>query len=449
MQAFGENPSQALTTAVFGLGYVGTVTAGCLASVGHRIVGVDINPLKVEAINRGQSPIMEPGLSELIWEGVEKGRLRATASAAEAVRVSDISLVCVGTPGDENGGIDLRHVCQVAGEIGHALCSKPDFHVVVLRSTMLPGSARGVILPILEKTSDKEAGKDFGLCVNPEFLREGSSLYDFDQPSFTLIGEMDALSGDTLACLYHRIKAPLVRTDFETAEAVKYVSNTWHALKISFANEIGNICKQLGTDSHLVMDIFAKDTKLNISTAYLKPGFAFGGSCLPKDLKALLHCIRSNHMESPVLEAVLRSNELQVRRGVEMILSTGKKRVGVLGLSFKENTDDLRESPLVQVIETIIGKGYDVRVYDRDVCLSRLVGANRRYMERTVPHIASLLCDDARAVLDHAEVVVVGKRFLELSEILAGLNGHQSVVDLVRIGEDLSSNTGHYQGICW
>jgi len=438
-----------MRVAVFGLGYVGTVTAACLARDGHQVIGVDVNPLKVSMIREGQSPIVEPGLPELVRHVVAAGRLQATERHDEAVLASDLSLICVGTPSDENGGLDLRYVRQVARQIGATLRQKDGYHVVVVRSTMLPTSTEQEVLPLLEAESGKRTGKDFGLCVNPEFLREGSSIHDFDHPPFTLIGELDKHSGDALAALYSGIDAPVIRTDLRTAEMVKYVSNAWHALKITFANEIGNFCKRVGVDSHQVMNIFALDTKLNISTAYLKPGFAFGGSCLPKDLRALLHRAQSEHLELPVLEAILRSNELQARIGVEMILRTGKKRVGVLGFSFKENTDDLRESPMVRVIETLIGKGYDVRVYDADVSLSRVIGANRRYIEQTIPHIASLMCDDVREVLDHAEVLVVGKRSPEFRQLLTSLDGHQTVVDLVRIFDDPSHLNGEYHGICW
>jgi len=438
-----------LRVAVFGLGYVGTVTAACLARDGHQVIGVDVNPLKVSMLREGQSPVVEPGLPELVRDVVAAGRLQATESHDEAVLASDLSLICVGTPSSENGGLDLRYVRQVARQIGVTLRRRDGYHVVVVRSTMLPTSAEREVLPLLEAESGKRAGKDFGLCVNPEFLREGSSIHDFDHPPFTLIGELDSRSGDSLAALYSGIDAPLIRTDLRTAEMVKYVSNAWHALKITFANEIGNFCKRMEVDSHRVMEIFALDTKLNISAAYLKPGFAFGGSCLPKDLRALLNRAQSEHLELPVLEAILRSNELQARLGVEMILRTGKKRVGVLGLSFKENTDDLRESPMVRVIETLIGKGYNVRVYDADVSVSRVIGANRRYIEQTIPHIASLMCNDVREILDHAEVLVVGKRSPEFRQLLNTLDGHQTVVDLVRIFDDPSYLNAEYHGICW
>ncbi len=435
--------------AIFGLGYVGTVTAACLARNGHQVVGVEVDPLKLARLREGQSPITEPGLLELVREVVATGHLRVTADPDEAVLASELTLVCVGTPSDPNGEVDLRYLRQVAQEIGSALRQKRDYHAVVVRSTMLPGTTEKEILPLLESQSRKQAGKDFGLCVNPAFLREGSSIKDFDQPPFTLIGELDGRSGDLLHSLYRQIDAPITRTDLRTAEMVKHVSNVWHALKVSFANEIGNFCKRLTIDSHRVMEIFAQDTKLNISPAYLKPGFAFGGSCLPKDVRAFLHRARSEHLAVPLLEAILPSNNSQVAVGVEMVLRSGKKRVGILGLSFKDNTDDLQESPLVWVTETLIGKGFDIRVYDADVSLSQLIGANRRYIEQTIPHIASLMCNDLEEVVRHGEVLVVGKRYPQFAQLVASLDQGKIIVDLVRILHDPTGLRCQYHGICW
>lgn len=434
---------------VFGMGYVGTVTAACLARDGHCVTGVDVHPLKLSMFREGKSPNIEPVLPELVAEVVAAGRLHVTSDHQEAVFASDVSLICVGTPSADDGGLDLRYVREVARQIGSALRLKDGYHTVIIRSTMLPGSAESELLPVLEAASGKQAGRDFGLCVNPEFMREGSSVEDYDHPPLTLIGALDERSGDAAAALYVGLDAPLVRTDLRTAEMAKYVSNSWHALKITFANEIGNFCKRAGIDGRRVMEIFAQDKKLNISATYLKPGFAFGGSCLPKDLRALLHRARSEHLEMPVLEAVPRSNELQARTGVEMIMRTGKKRVGVLGFSFKENSDDLRESPMMGVIETLIGKGYEVQVYDRDVSLDLLMGATRRYVERTVPHIARLMSDDLRQVVERSEVLVVGKRSPEFSQVLGSLADHKLVVDLVRVFDDPSHLDGAYQGICW
>ncbi len=434
---------------VFGLGYVGTITAASLAQKGWQVVGVDVNPAKVGAVSRGFSPVVEPGLSDLVHQMVRAGRLRATTDHREAVAVSNISLVCVGTPSAPDGGLDLTHVRQVIRQIGKALRSKGPGHVVVVRSTMLPGCAEAEVLPLLERESAMRAGADVGFCVNPEFLREGSSLRDFEDPPFTLIGELDARSGERVAALYGGLQAPVIRTDLRTAEMLKYASNAWHALKISFANEIGNFCQRLGVDSHRLMEIFCRDTKLNISSAYLRPGFAFGGSCLPKDLRALLHRAQSEHLELPVLEAIPRSNELQARLGIEMVLRSGKRRVGVLGFSFKEDTDDLRESPMVLVIETLIGKGYDVMVYDADVALGRVTGANKRYIEQAIPHIASIMYDDPAVILDRAEVVVIGKRCPKFRQMVSELNGRRVVVDLVRLFDKPPGEGIEYKGICW
>ncbi len=439
-----------LKIAVFGLGYVGIVTAVCLAYKGHEIVGVDVNPLKLSMIRDGRSPIIEPHLAEMLQEVVAAGRFRVTESPDEAVLETQLSFVCVGTPSDDYGGLDLRYVRQVAREIGRTLRRQPDYHLVVFRSTMLPGTITGELIPLLEEESGKLASHDFGVCGNPEFLREGSSIHDFDNPPFTVIGEIDARSGELLDSLYRDfLDTPIIRTDLQTGEMVKYACNVWHAMKITFANEIGNFCKQHSIDSHKVMEIFCLDTKLNISTAYLKPGFAFGGSCLPKDLRALLHRAQSMHLALPVLEAARSSNQNQVNRGVEMILRTNKRRLGILGLSFKEHTDDLRESPLVSLVEKLIGKGFDLLIYDVDVSLSWLIGANRRYIEKTIPHIASLIRDSLEEVIDHAEVLVVGKRYPQLEELLSSLDKHKTVIDLVRIFKEPPHLKCEYHGICW
>lgn len=438
-----------LNVAVFGLGYVGSVTAACLASVGHCVTGVDVNAQKVSTLNSGQCPVVEPGLPERLKQAVGSGNLRATTDYAEAMRNADISLVCVGTPGDRNGGLDYTYLRHVIAQIGAALRGSDRYHVVVVRSTMLPGSAESIILPLLVQESGKHAGEHFGFCVNPEFLREGTGLADFEKPPFTLIGEHDERSGDVAAALYPTIDAQLLRTNVRTAEMVKYVSNTWHALKISFANEIGNLCKAMSIDSHEIMDIFTRDTKLNVSAAYLKPGFAFGGSCLPKDLRALLHTARSEHLRLPVLDAILPSNELQWRKGVDMVLATGKRRVGVLGFSFKENTDDLRESPMLTLIEALIGKGLDVQVCDPDVALSQVIGANRRYLEESIPHIASILNNDLDDVIERSEVVVIGKKSRHFREAVASAPGHRHVIDLVRLFDGPPNSAVAYDGICW
>lgn len=436
--------------AIFGLGYVGCVSAACLASEGHQVIGVDVNPLKVEMISAGQSPIIEAQVDDLIRQAVASGALRSTDSVAEAIANADLSFICVGTPSNENGSLNLRYVRNVAREIGQALAGRDDYHVVAVRSTVLPGTVTSEVIPLLEEASGRWVGDDFGVCSNPEFLREGSAVADFHHPPFTLVGEWDERSGDRVAAIYEGIDAPIVRTDLSTAEMVKYVSNAFHALKISFANEIGNFCKKVGVDSHEVMRVFSMDTKLNISSAYLKPGFAFGGSCLPKDLRALLHRARQEDLNLPVLQAIPRSNELQARLGVEMVLRTGKKRVGILGLSFKAGTDDLRESPLVYLTETLLGKGYDLKIYDENVSLARLTGANKQYIEKVIPHISSLLCSSLDEVLSTSDVLVVGNRLpTAAASLLDEVSGNHIVIDLARVRESLEGMDENYQGICW
>ena len=432
---------------IFGIGYVGCVSAACLARAGHEVMGVDVNPTKVEIINSGASPIVEPGINELIADVVKAGKLSATSDTARAVNSTDISLICVGTPSKPNGSLDLGHVQRVCEQIGAVLATKSARHTIVIRSTMLPGSIESVAQPALESASGKKAGKDFGLCVNPEFLREGSSLKDFYAPPFTLIGTDDEQSGKIVSGLYSEIDAPVFVTSIKTAEMVKYVCNCFHALKVSFGNEIGNICKALDLDSHEVMNVFCADTKLNLSSYYLKPGFAFGGSCLPKDLRAVTYKAKELDVEVPLLTAITATNRLQIERALDMVLRTGKKRVGVLGFSFKAGTDDLRESPMVTLIETLIGKGIELVIYDRDVSLARLVGSNREYIETEIPHIARLMRGSIEEVLSVADTIVIGNKSEEFRQIESRLRPEQTVIDLVRLFDRPSSNG--YQGICW
>lgn len=433
---------------VFGLGYVGAVSAGVLAKEGHQVIGVDPNATKVALISKGKTPIIETGIEEIIAATVGDGRLRATSDVADAISNSQLSLICVGTPSQLNGSLDLKYVRRVCEEIGGVLSGKDDFHVVVARSTILPGTMHNVIIPTLEESSGKQAGVDFGVCNNPEFLREGTAVYDYYNPPKTVIGETDSRSGDILEQLYVDLDAPLIRTDVATAEMVKYTDNVWHALKVSFANEIGNICKAVGLDGHRVMEIFCQDTKLNISSYYLKPGFAFGGSCLPKDVRALTYKARSVDLETPVLNAIIPSNERQIERGVKMITSYGKKKIGILGFAFKAGTDDLRESPLVEVIERLIGKGYELKLYDRNVSLAALTGANRYFILNHIPHISRLMVSTVDEVLDFGEVLVIGNGTEEFKTIPARLRPGQVIIDFVRISPS-SSQPGHYEGICW
>ncbi len=433
---------------IFGMGYVGAVSAGCLANDGHEVIGVDPNQTKVDLINSGKTPIIEKDIGEMVARSVQEKRLRATTNVHEAVFGTDISLICVGTPSQMNGNLDLTYVRRVCEEIGTAIKEKAGFHVVVARSTMLPGSMRSVVIPALEEYSGKTAGKDFGVCNNPEFLREGSAVFDYYNPPKTVIGESDAQAGDVLVKLYEKMDAPLVRTDVETAEMVKYTDNNWHAVKVAFANEIGNLSKSLGIDGHKVMEIFCKDTKLNLSPYYMKPGFAFGGSCLPKDVRALTYKARSLDLELPLLNSLMASNQRQVQKGLEMVTAYGKKRVGILGFAFKAGTDDLRESPLVEVIESLIGKGYEMRLFDRNVSLAALTGANRDYILNHIPHISKLMVESMEEVLSFAEVIVIGNGAQEFRTILEQIKPGQVVVDLVRISPN-KSEPGRYDGICW
>ncbi|MBV6319945.1 nucleotide sugar dehydrogenase [Duganella violaceipulchra] len=432
---------------IFGLGYVGAVSAGCLASDGHAVIGVDPNETKVALINQGHTPIIEKDIGEMIAATVKSGLLRATTDVRDAVLNSDMSLICVGTPSQLNGNLDLSHVRKVCEQIGAAIKDKDAFHVVVARSTMLPGSMSSVVIPTLEAASGKKAGVDFGVCNNPEFLREGTAVYDYYHPPKTVIGESDEKAGAMLVELYAKMEAPLVRTNVETAEMVKYTDNTWHAVKVAFANEIGNICKAVGIDGHKVMEIFCQDTKLNLSSYYMKPGFAFGGSCLPKDVRALTYKARSLDLELPLLNSILPSNEKQVAKGLKMIMDKGARKVGILGFSFKAGTDDLRESPLVDVIEHLLGKGYELKLYDKNVNLAALTGANQDYILNHIPHISKLMVNSMDEVLAFADTIVIGNGAAEFKTVPGQLKAGQHLVDLVRISTEQSG--GQYDGICW
>jgi GDP-mannose 6-dehydrogenase len=408
---------------VFGLGYVGCVTAACLARNGHDVIGVDVNAEKVAMINAGTSPLVEPGLGDLVASMTGAGRLRATVSVEEAVQASDAGMICVGTPSGRNGQIDVRAIKRVAEDIGRAVANRS--FTVILRSTVIPGTTDTVLIPALGNSR-------IAVAVNPEFMREGSSLADFEHPPMTLAGCGNDGTEEVLRSLYERIDAPFVATSIRVAEMTKYVSNAFHALKICFANEIGDLCESLGVNPHEVTRTFLMDRKLNVSEAYLRPGFAYGGSCLPKDLRALLHAARKSDVEVPLLGSIDPSNQHQIRRGIEMVLGARKKRIGVVGLAFKPGTDDLRESPMVTLVETLIGKGCSVRIFDRNVSLSALVGANRRYIEKEIPHIASLMCDDLETLIDHADVIVIGSPGEDASRAAAQCRGEQTLVDLTR-----------------
>jgi GDP-mannose 6-dehydrogenase len=438
-----------MRVSVFGLGYVGSVSAAAFAADGHDVVGVDVHQVKVDAINQGRSPIVEPGLDDLLRDAVSNGRLRATTNTEEAVRATDLSLVCVGTPSRKNGSLDLTYLVRVCEQIGEVLATKPEYHVVVVRSTVLPGTTHEHVIPALEARSGKKYGEGFGVAVNPEFLREGSALRDFRQPPLTLIGHNHAADAAPATALYDGIDAPLCSTSIRVAEMMKYTSNAWHAVKVVFANEIGNLCKRVGVDSHDVMNIFCQDDKLNLSPYYLKPGFAFGGSCLPKDVRALQYRAKEVDLSMPLIESVLRSNQLQVQHALDLILETGRKRVGLFGFSFKAGTDDLRESPIVILAEALLGKGYELAIYDRNVSLARLVGANKQYIEQQIPHLSSHLYDSLDEVIAQSDVIVVGNAAPEFADAVTRCRPDQTVIDLVRLPLDFSRVQAQYSGICW
>jgi len=434
---------------VFGLGYVGSVSAACLASAGHKVIGVDVNPIKVELINLGRAPVVEERIGELTAEMVNTGALRATTDVGEAVAATDISLVCVGTPSAPNGSLSTTYLERVAEQIGTELVRTDRRHTVVFRSTMLPGTCLDLLVPALERASGRTAGVDFGVAVNPEFLREGTSVRDFFDPPKTVIGEFDSASGDTVAALYAGLPGEVFRVPIPVGEMVKYADNSFHGLKIGFANELGAICRALGLDSHDVMDIFLADTKLNISPAYLRPGFAFGGSCLPKDLRGLVYAATRADVSVPILSHVLASNDTHLRRAVDAIIATDVRKIGIFGLAFKGGTDDLRESPLVELAERLLGKGYDIRIYDANVTVSRLLGANREYIDGMLPHLGDLLSGSVDDVLDHADLCVVGTKDPVVLEALTRA-GDRIILDLVRLpdAQERRLQPG-YIGIGW
>jgi GDP-mannose 6-dehydrogenase len=434
---------------IFGLGYVGCVTAACLASDGHQVTGVDVNPTKVELLNAGISPIVEPGLEQLISEVVRSGSLKASQNHIEVVQQCDVSLICVGTPSNENGSLKLDYVKKVCREIGEALANKLEYHVVVVRSTVLPGTVEEILLPILEESSGLKAGLDFGVCMNPEFLREGSAIKDYYSPSLVMIGEIDQRSGDVVEKLYECVKAPLNRASIRTAEMVKYACNAFHALKVVFGNEIGSLCKANGIDGQEVMNIFCQDRQLNISTVYLRPGFAFGGSCLPKDVRALLYRAKEKDVEVPMLSSLLPSNQNHVQQAIRMVERMGKRHIGILGLSFKAGTDDLRESPTITLAETLIGRGYKVRIYDEKVELSRLIGANKTFLEKELPHISSLLCASLSELVEQSEVLVITNGAQEFKQVSQMMRPDQQLIDLVGVAKGAEKLDGNYEGICW
>ncbi|UVL21207.1 UDP-glucose/GDP-mannose dehydrogenase family protein [Pseudomonas sp. B21-044] len=433
-----------MNISIFGLGYVGAVCAGCLSARGHQVLGVDVAQAKIDMINQGRSPIVEPGLEQLLLDGVRQGRLRGTTDVQAAILATELSLLCVGTPSKANGDLDLVYMEAVCREIGAALRDKASRHTVVVRSTVLPGTVKNVVIPLLEQASGKQAGRDFGVAVNPEFLRESTAIQDYDFPAMTVIGELDSRSGDLLASLYQGLDAPVIRKPIEVAELIKYTCNVWHATKVSFANEIGNIAKASGVDGREVMDVVCQDYKLNLSRYYLRPGFAFGGSCLPKDVRALTYRASQLDVAHPLLGSIMASNRNQVRHAFDLVTRAGKRRIALLGLAFKANSDDLRESPLVTLAEQLIGKGYDLRIFDANVDHARQFGANRQYIEQQIPHVSALLRSDLQQVIDEAELIVLGnndERFVQ------ALDAGKPVIDLV--GFMAGGSDARHHGICW
>jgi GDP-mannose 6-dehydrogenase len=433
---------------VFGLGYVGTVSAVGLARLGHRVVGVDIDQFKVDQITQGISPVVEPGVADLLQSAREAKRLSATTDAAAAVHGSDLSLICVGSPSMPNGSASVEQVMRVVRQIGEALRSKPAYHGVVIRSTAIPGTT-DLAADVIAQASGKTPGEGFGVATNPEFMREGASLEDFENPPYTVVGTGDPRLAAMLAEMYADVRGPFHQVGTREAELLKYACNAFHAIKVTFANEIGAIGKRLGVDSHKVMDLLVADTRLNVSPAYLRPGFAFGGSCLPKDLRAIIYEAKRLDLSVPMLSAVAVSNDEQIERVIEWVLAEKRKRIGVLGLSFKSGTDDLRESPIVHVVETLLGKGCDLAVYDSNVNLARLIGANKSYIEREIPHVSLLMRSSMQEVLDHAEILLIANKGPGFREALGRLRPDQTVYDLVRIIEDPDLSDERYRGICW
>ena len=437
-----------LSISLFGLGYVGSVSAACFAHMGHKVTGVDISKTKVEMLDSGRSPIIEARMDELVAQANKSCRLHATTDSIAAVLASDVSFVCVGTPSLKTGKLDLSHVEHVSREIGTALKQKKAFHTVVLRSTVLPGTTETLMIPAIESTSEKKHGTDFAVCYNPEFMREGSAVGDFLQPPYTILGSQSPEHLIAMRELYKEVPASMFETSIRVAEMVKYVSNLYHAVKVGFANEVGTLCKHLGVETDQVTKIFMSDTKLNISSAYLAPGFAFGGSCLPKDLRAITYRGKELDLELPLLESLMPSNAQHVDRAMEAVLATGKRKIAMLGLSFKAGTDDLRESPQVQLIKRLLGEGCQVKIWDKDVSLGRLAGSNRQYIEEVIPHIGSLLSADMPEVLQGGEVVIVGTK-IERAELGKLLAPGQIVIDLVNLDPARRPEAKAYQGICW
>jgi GDP-mannose 6-dehydrogenase len=434
---------------IFGLGYVGAVSLACLSRDGHDVIGVDIDRTKLDLIMAGKTPVVEEGMVDLMAQVAASCKVTVTTDAQQAVRDSEISLVCVGTPSAANGSQDQGAILRLAAEIGRALATKAAQHVVVFRSTLVPGTVEDVLRPIVEEHSGKKDGVDFHLCFQPEFLREGSSIRDYDKPPFTIVGANHAYPVERLQELFGSLPCKFIQTTVRSAEMMKYCCNNFHALKITFANETARLCEALGVDPFEVMDLVCQDTQLNISKAYLKPGFAFGGSCLPKDLRATTYLAKKHDVEIPMLAGILPSNRNHLDVALQKLLDTGKRKIGFIGLSFKTGTDDLRESPLVTLAEQLIGKGMQLTIYDPEVHLARLLGANRSFIEKHLPHIGDMLQADMSAVIEQSEVLVVGLTGAEVSGALAThCRGDQTVLDLVNL-QNRGAIRARVTGLCW
>lgn len=438
-----------MNISIFGLGYVGAVSLACLARDGHTVYGVDIDQTKLDLISSGQPPIVEEGIQETMAVAVGSGRVHVTRECSEAMANTDLSFVCVGTPSMKNGDQDLTAITRLTEQMGAALREKSDFHTIVIRSTVRPGTVLQTIEPLLEKHSGKRSGEDFGLCFQPEFLREGTSIKDYDNPPMTIVGCNSERSAKQLEDLFGDLPGNFINTSVGTAEILKYACNAFHALKVTFANEIGRVAQSVEVDSREVMELVCEDKQLNISTAYMRPGFAFGGSCLPKDLRALLHVARERDVEIPMLAGLLPSNEVHVAHALDMILSRKTRKIGMVGLSFKSGTDDLRESPLLTLAEQLIGKGMQIKIYDPEVNLARIMGANKRYLEESIPHVAELMCESCEEVMDHGDVVILGlgdKQIVE--EVRQRITAEKYLLDLVGL-KDIDQLPCEYDGACW
>lgn len=435
-----------MNISIFGLGYVGCVSAGCLASMGHKVTGVDVNQNKISLINNGRPTIIEKDIEKLIYDGVTNGLLRATTDVDDAIVNTDISIIAVGTPSSKTGHLDLSYIYKVAEQIGNALKNKGKFHTIAIRSTVLPGTNQRVG-EIIEQFSFKKRNVDFSVISNPEFLREGTAVKDYFIPPLTLIGYDNNVSCNMMMELYSDIPGEKVCTDIRVAEIMKYVNNTYHALKVVFGNEIGNICKALDIDSHKVMEIFCKDKQLNISPYYFKPGFAYGGSCLPKDTKALKMLANDVYVNVPVINNIESSNEIQKENALNIIMNKGKKKIGILGLSFKPGTDDLRNSAIVDVVERLLGKGYEIRIYDKNVKLSQLTGTNKDFIEFKIPHLQQYITDNLMDVINSSEVIVISNKEKEFENIQKEFS-NKSIIDLVRMWETIDFDCD-YEGVSW